>query len=31
VRVSFGRGNDAGEVERVLALLPSLLERIKRA
>lgn len=31
LRVSFGRGNSAGEVDRVLALLPSLIARIRRA
>jgi cysteine desulfurase len=31
VRFSFGRGNDAAQVDRVLALLPSLLERIRGA
>lgn len=31
IRVSFGRANTAADVERVLALLPSLLERIRGA
>lgn len=31
IRVSFGRGNTRDDVDRLLALLPALLERIRRA
>ena len=31
IRVSVGAGNTAGDIDRVLALLPSLVARIKRA
>jgi cysteine desulfurase len=31
IRVSFGRGNDEADVDRLLALLPVLVERIRRA
>ena len=31
IRVSVGAGNSAGEIDRVLAILPTLLERIRRA
>jgi cysteine desulfurase len=31
IRVSVGAGNTSDEIDRVLALLPTLLERIRRA
>ncbi len=31
IRVSLGAGNDAGDIDRLLAILPSLLARIRRA
>jgi cysteine desulfurase len=31
IRVSVGAGNSAEEIDRVLAILPTLLERIRRA